>query len=213
MTGQDFIDQFRVIRDDRVKPYLWSDDEVLAYLTEGELEAAVRAKLIEDSTTPSCCLLPFGTDAEYALDPAVLLIKRATYLGKPLTETSVDEQDGRDSNWEARTGEPSSFIQREGFIRLVPKPATAGELALTVYRTPLEPIGLKTEPEIAARFHFRLLAWVHRCAMLKQDAETFDAAAAKRYEAEFTESFGERQDANVQRKRRDRRPPVTRIAW
>ncbi|WP_132750411.1 hypothetical protein [Simplicispira metamorpha] len=55
--------------------------------------------------------------------------------------------------------------------------------------------------------------WVYRCAYLKQDAETFDKMKAGEYGALFTASFGERPDANVQRKQRDRRPPVVACSW
>ncbi len=54
---------------------------------------------------------------------------------------------------------------------------------------------------------------MYRCAYLKQDAETFDKMKAGEYGALFTASFGERPDANVQRKQRDRRPPVVACSW
>ena len=48
---------------------------------------------------------------------------------------------------------------------------------------------------------------------LKQDAEVFDTSKAATSLALFVQSFGERPDANVQRKQRDRRPPVVQCNW
>lgn len=214
MNGQDFIDRFRLDRDDRATPYFWTDDEILSYATEAETEACIRAKLLEDKTTAQCCTVTLEADtADYDLDASVFLVKRVTYLGRALTETSVEAMDAQDSNWEARTGEPCEFIQSEGKLRVIPIPVDDGELALTVYRTPLDPITDASEPEIPARLHLRLLDWMYHLAFLKQDVETFDAASAEKHSLKFEASFGERADANVQRKRRDRRLPVTRMVW
>ena len=57
------------------------------------------------------------------------------------------------------------------------------------------------------------MPWIYRCARLKHDAETFDKTRALDHEAIFERTFGMRPDANVQRKRRDRGPPIIRSAW
>ena len=94
--------------------------------------------------------------------------------------------------------------------------AEADTLALTVYRGALKPLSADIDtgkPEIPERFHERLMDWVLHRAYLKQDAETFDPAKAAQSLALFIQSFGERPDANVQRKRRDKRPPLVRSSW
>jgi hypothetical protein len=53
---------------------------------------------------------------------------------------------------------------------------------------------------------------MHR-AYLKQDAETFNPIKAAEYLGLFEQAFGERPDANVQRKRRDKRPRVVRMIF
>lgn len=218
MTGEDIIAEFRRVTQDNASPPLWTDDDILTYASDAESEACERARLIEDRTTTACCAITLvaGT-ASYALHASVFLVKRVTYLGRALEETSVEKMDARDSNWESRTGVPCEFIQTEGSLRVVPTPtaeaAADGGLAMTVYRTPLLPIEGETSPEIAARLHMRLMHWVYRCAYLKKDSDTFDLGESSRHEQRFEAAFGERPDANVQNKRRDRRPPVTRINW
>ena len=58
MTVAEFIERFRLEMADNAAPYLWSDEEIVAYLNEAVDEACIRASLIEDSTTPVVCVLP-----------------------------------------------------------------------------------------------------------------------------------------------------------
>ena len=87
---------------------------------------------------------------------------------------------------------------------------------MTVFRGALKPLSADLDtakPEIQERFHERLMDWVLHRAYLKQDAEVFDPNKAAQSLALLVQAFGERPDANVQRKHRDRRPPVVQINW
>jgi hypothetical protein len=218
MNVEGFIAEFRRVMRDPVAPFLWCDGEIVAYLNDAINEACERALLIEDRTTPDVCSIALQAGVpDYLLHDSVLSVKRAVFRGCPLQETSVERLDGSWSNWEARQGQPREFIfsDRTG-LRLVPTPNADEELALTVYRLPLEQLSEDIEsgePEISAKYHMRLLPWVYRCAYLKTDADTFDKGAADRYEAIFNGSFGLRVDANVQRKQRDRRPAVVKFRF
>lgn len=219
MQVQEFYDEFRRVMDDVAKHQLWSDEEILNYLNSAIDEACERARLIEDRVTPDCCAIDLATGtADYPLHQSVLHVKRVTYLGQPLEETSVEQMDRDDSSWETRNGPPCKFIQTETSIRIVPTPTAAavaaGGIALTVYRTQLTPLASESEePEIPVRYHLRLMPWTYRCALMKTDSETKDMPKALEHEAIFIASFGQRPDANVQRKRRDRRPPTTRMVF
>lgn len=218
MTLEDFIAEFRLVRGDTVLPYLWSDEEITSHLNDAVNEACERALLIEDKTTSAVCTLSLevGT-ASYALHDSVVKVKRVVLGGKPLTETSVEKMDASDPFWESREGDPSEYLlEGSTGIRFDTIPTTAADASLTVYRTPLVPLStadMTAEPEIKSLYHKRLLPWVYRCALLKHDAETYDKERADVQEAIFTRSFGERPDANVQRKRRDKRPPVVSVIW
>lgn len=223
MNVADFIAAFRSELADKEEPPLWSDDEIAAYLNEAVQEACERAYLIEDRSTPAVCAIALqpGVDT-YNLHASVFEIKRLTYRGRPLNETSVDALDAESPGWEARQGQPRGFIfeQASGAqparVRLVPTPNQADAIALTVYRGALKPLNADQDtakPEIHERYHARLKHWIYCRAYLKQDPETHDKARAAEFAAEFTQSFGERPDANVQRKQRDRSPPVVRCGW
>ena len=223
MNVAEFIAAFRADLVDNDTPPLRSDADIVRYLNDAVQEANERAFLTEDRATPAVCSVTLSAGVStYNLHPSVIRIKRLTYLGRPLVETSVEEMDAESSNWESRSGEPRRYIfeQASGVnpakVRLWPTPTSAGTLALTVNRGALKKLTADIEtakPELPERFHERLKDWVYRCAYLKQDADGFDKSKAIEFEASFERSFGPRPDANVQRKQRDRRPPVVRSNW
>jgi hypothetical protein len=225
VTLADFIARFRLDRDDTVGPdYLWSTAEIRTYLNAAIDEVCERALLIEDRTTAACCQVTLvAAQGDYPLHASIIKVKRVTYGGQAIYETSVEALDGSDSFWENRTGAPTCFVMTgKNSMRLVPTPtvdtvAIVPTIALTVYRTQLalldEDSDDELEVEVPRLYHERMLAWLYRCALLKRDTETLDERESERQEANFTRAFGERLDANVARKQRDRRPPVTRMIF
>lgn len=230
MDVEQFIARFRSVLDDQANALgggggdtFWSDEEIVDYLTEAVNEVAERALLIEDHITPAVCSISLLAGVgEYTLHPSVIRIKRLTWNGRPLSETSTEALDDEHLAWETLPGRPCRFVHTgSDTLRLFRIPraediAVAPSLALTVYRTPLAPYSLDnpTEvPELKTLYHDRLMQWMYRCAYLKKDSEIFDPNAAAKHEAAFTAAFGQRPDANVQRKRRDKRPPVVRMRF
>ena len=171
MNVADFIAAFRSELADYAEPPLWRDEEIAAYLNEAVQEACERAYLIEDRATPAVCAIALqpGVDT-YSLHASVFEIKRLTYQGRPLGETSVEALDAESPGWEVRQGQPRGFIfeQASGAqparVRLVPTPNQAGGIALTVYRGALKPLNSdqdNAKPEIHERYHARLKDWIY----------------------------------------------------
>lgn len=225
MNVAQFLTTFRGFTGDQKAPYLWSDVEVLGYLVDALNEACERARLIEDESTAACCTLTLAAAAStFALHASVFEVKELRFRGRPLDETSTEAEAGEDGTWRTRTGEPRRFIVTDtgaGLkVRLVPAPTSDldGEtIDLTVYRRELTPRELaganSAAPELNARWHERLMHWMYHRAYSKNDAETLNPQKAGYFEALFTRDFGERIDANAQRKQRDRRPPIVRSSW
>lgn len=220
MNVASFIARFRSDLDDGVATYLWSDADIIRYLNSAIKEACERALLIEDRFTPDACRVRTVVGrADYDLHPSVIKVKRVVFRGHPLEETSIEAMDACSTGWETLSGDPRRYICSERSIRLVPTPITGENVALIVYRTQLEEfdtdplVSGDDELEIGSIYHERLLDWVYRCAYLKQDAETLNKSKSAEFDLKFTESFGIRPDANVQRKRRDKRPPVVQMGW
>lgn len=218
MTIEQLIAEFRSVLQDVEAPYLWSNDDICLYLTDAINEACVRACLIEDRTTPSVCSITTvaGTDT-YAKHASIHKIKRVAINGGLLRETSIEYLDAVFPGWESQSGRPYMFLtEGDKNIRLFPTPDDVYTVALTVYRIPITEFtsdDLDVDPEIPAYLHMQLMPWVYRCALLKQDAETSDKARAAEYEGIFVASFGQRIDANIKRKQRDKRPPVVSMQW
>lgn len=221
MTLEQLITAARAALQDEQEPYLWSDEVLVGYLNEGVQEACERAKLIEDATTEAVCRIPVVPgQASYALHPSVLEVQRLAFNGRVMTETSIQDLDAHDHAWETRQGAPNRFIYEQPtssakpVIRLVPAPAIDGMLRLTVYRGALKPLVADVDtgkPEIAERFHIKLIDWVCRCAYLRPDPDGYDPNKAQTHEALFERNFGARPDANVQRKRRDKHPRIVKM--
>lgn len=223
MKVADFITEFRDTVKDHIEPPFWTSENIVRYLNEAVQEACERAKLIEDRSTPTVCSITLQAGVStYNLHPSVLEIKRLSCRGRPLDETSTEELDCHSPGWETRSGQPRVYVfeQASGTqppkVRLVPTPTATDTIALTVYRGALKPLSADLDtatPEIPARFHDRLMDWALHRAYLKQDADAFDPNKAAVSLALFVQAFGERPDANVQRKQRDRRPPLVRSNW
>ncbi|WP_028605544.1 DUF6682 family protein [Ottowia thiooxydans] len=219
MQVGELIAAFRENTKDGAGQTFWSEGDIVSYLNEAVQEACERARLIEDRSM-SVTLVP-GQDT-YDLDPSVFEIKRLTVRGRRIDETSVEALDEDSPGWEARSGLPRTFILEQASgaqpprLRFVPTPVAVEPIGLTVYRGALQALragGVTEEPEIPARFHERLLYWVYHRAYLKQDADAFDLNKGAQWLALFVQAFGERPDANVQRKQRDRRPPIVDCSW
>lgn len=217
MNLQALRDLFRIRADDVVEPQLWEDGEVDQYLNDAQREAAVRARLIKDSTTTAVTQIAIDTTStDYPLHTSILSIERVKLASQeqPLGRTTVDELDRLYPDWESQVGMPRFFVEDNGRIRLVPKSAQVDTMNLVVYRLPLADMKAEDDsPEIHEMHHARMVDWALRCAYLKPDQEKYDPTLAARYEAAFTGSFGIRQDANVQRKQREHKPTVVRSCW
>lgn len=223
MNLKQLISQARLTLTDEVEPYLWSDEALTSYFNEAVQEACERALLIEDMHTPAVCNLAVTVGkALYALHPSVLKVSRASLDGKVLDETSIEKLDTMAGKWMQRSGQPRSFIFVQAVggaghpgIQLVPAPTHDGQLALRVYRGALSTMRCNSgdSPEIPVRHHHKLVNWVARCAYLRPDPDGQDPRKAAQHEAIFVTDFGERPDANVQRKQRDKRPRLVKSNW
>lgn len=221
MILEDLIALARAALMDQQVPHLWSDEALAGYFNEAVQEACERAKLIEDSATEAVCRIStVAGQAEYALHASVLEVKRLTFNGHLLHETSIEDLDRQTTAWEAREGLPVQFVfesptgAAKPRVRLVPAPSMAGVLRLRAYRGALKPLSADVptgKPEIAERFHVKLIDWVCRCAYMRPDPDGYDPGKAQMHEGLFERNFGVRPDANVQRKRRDKRPRIVNM--
>jgi hypothetical protein len=218
VTKDEAIKELRLRLDDVAEPFLWSVPELTGYLADAEEEAADRAKLILDETTPSITKLAIkaGT-ATYKLSERVIGVQRVTLEsdGRDLIRTTEEELANETPRWRTISGLPRYFFEDElgRSITLFARPSADDVARMAVYRLPLDPLKDRDCFEIPARTHMRMLDWALRLAYLKRDSDKFSPEKADEHEAQFTRSFGIREDFNVQRKQRRHQPPVVRMEW
>ena len=147
MTPQQFIDQFRLEADDRSTPPLWSDALILAYVSEGQVEAARRTRILEDSETAAVCEIAITAgEPVYALDSRVIFVRRVKLESQRASLPKVNRKDLERCRPEYESdddGDPVAWVNWDtGQLRLVPPPLANDTAHLTVVREPLADLAL-----------------------------------------------------------------------
>lgn len=230
MNAQELVVQFRRRADDIAVPPLWTDDEILSYFNLAQDEACIRARLLEDDSTPEVVEIA-GTagEARYALHPKIIQVRTARWAGKLLTgiaPETLDDRFSQGTDWRTLEGDPQWFLDpQQVYLHLVRRPTRDAAIKLSVYRRALVAIALEvpanpdadpptvlvpaTSPEIPEKYHPLLVDWALRLAYLRRDSDTQDEKKALMHEGMFTASFGPRPSADVNRRQLDRRKKHT----
>lgn len=224
MNLSSLIAIYRTDASDKAEPYFASDEEVTGWLNEAEAEAALRGRLIHESSNPDVCQVPViaGT-ASYSLHAALYELTHVAFRAagdtrrQPVVLVSTEYLDGTVSDWRDAEGTPEYAIQSDSGIRLVPKPTEAGALLIEGYRLPIAPMLLADKdaatPEINGAHHRHLVQWALHRGFSIPDSEVFDPARAATAEAEFTRYFGLRPDADMRRTTREDVPHTVEPCW
>lgn len=189
MTPEAVVTLFRSEMGDRVEPFLWSNDDVLAYLNYAYF-AFVRgmggvADVIE---------IPYAANEAFSEVPVDVLTYRYVYHPDSLRKVelrNIEEEDHalilRCTTLDA--GRPATGLLGtiNGQIRWTPPPLVSGILEASVYRMPSTeiPEGLSGTFELEDRYHRELVSGMAAQALLKQDAETFNQRRADIQQALF----------------------------
>lgn len=208
MTLNELIAQFRVDTDDRKKPYLFRDEDIITWLNEAEEEAALRADLLFEADDASICQIPATAGTrKYALHDLVLRVTHASFTATGSDDApcilTLHSRLALDDAWRSRrttTDKPRALIVDDASIELDCLPEADGLLAIECYRAPCQKMkDGKDTPEIG-RFHHRFLTkWAEHRAYSRPDTETFNQPRADQAEQAFTEQFGMRPDADRRR--------------
>lgn len=207
MTVEELIRRVRIRLSDTAEPYLVSDEDLLAFLDEGQREACERGLVLFDTDTPAVCLIDVvaGT-ASYALDPSILAITRANIgdIALPLTPVYKLDTVQQLSDTLRATGTPRFFFELNNTINLIPTPDADDTLRLKCYRYPLTPItDTGSTLEVAPKHHQALIHYVCHQAYSLMDGELFDKDAAEKELALFESRFGRSRTANELRSWRE----------
>ncbi len=203
--------RFRVMARDTVEPFLFSDEDVAVWLTDGEAQAAIRARLLLEEANPDVCeIVTTPGQHTYPLHPALYELTSIRFKPDGDTRSTSLELvtrewlDKRYWYWRDNDMPEVRFaVQGETTLRMVPPPKVPGTLLLEGYRLPLEPLAMDAdEPEIHQASHEKLIYWALYRAFSVVDSETIDKDRASMAEAEFSRHFGLAVDADMRRSTR-----------
>lgn len=203
MKTRELLDFTRIALRDRKKPYLWSDDELIGHLAEGEEKACRGSLLIRDASTPEVCKLSLNTTKQgYELDPRVIFVRRFAVAtrSKPLAKVSYRDLDISEPGWIGRVGTPDKWCMdyESGKVWLNRKPSAADVVNMLTIRVPLVPMSvsrLEQTPEIIVPYHRPLHHWACFRAYSKPDSDTQDDDKAMFHYNAFIAEFGDEASA------------------
>lgn len=230
MTLEELIAAFRQESGDKVRDIdgrtddlLWSDEMLARWFTEAQEEAALRKRLLPDSTSvrvvPDQSAYPFTAFFEitradlYRVTDLTTNPVTVERRGCELDIVSRERMDEIDPDWRVERREPGHLVQEDTRILLPAIIARDYVLKLEGLRLPLKPFtedNLGAKPEIAPVHHRFLVHWSLFRAYGIQDADTFDAQRSARELGLFEAYFGKRPDADLRRDLRQDRPQVNK---
>lgn len=213
MTLEQLINQFRLMANDRIAPYFWSDADITHFLNEAEREAALRARLLLSETripvTAGAAIYSIGKMFELE-KPAFVSEGKTTAL-QLASQSFINEAY---PDWTQKKGAPVYAMVANGWLRLFPEPMTDGEVVAHGYSMPENELAAPADtPEIREQYHGELVSWALYRAFSIPDSETFDPSKSALGLREFEIVFGLKPSANIRQSARENLPQTNKVFW
>ncbi len=201
MNTTELKDYFRSQVRDMVKPYLWSDEEVMVYMNDAQNMFCRLSSFTIPDATSSVTQVAVTAGEQYSdIDSSIITVRSATLLSnrRKLDVVSPEDLDRvvrTDYNYYTRllddlTPGPVTAIVigiEPGLVRWARVPEVDDTVALSVYRRPLLNLDAEGQDlEIPAEHHIHLVQWMRHLALQKTDADTYDPKAADAAGSKFT---------------------------
>lgn len=219
LTLSDLRRRARSRLDDKVAPYLWSDEDLLDCINDTLRDAAIRANLVvyDGVAIPFTQNLDLTWNSKYALPSGTLDVKSVYLASQPtttLTRTSINRIENYYSGRPTQVGTPYSYALDQTqagtgdysglqvrTIQFLSTPSAADTAMLDTTRLPALLESDSDVPEIDEMWHPDLIYGITGLAYLKQDADAFDPKRSARDLQIFEDRFGPRLSAVVLRER------------
>jgi hypothetical protein len=194
MAPDEFLVRYRRETDDiDTQAPLWSDEEILNWAGEAEIEFCRLTNGISDARTEEVCQVDVVPGTQwYTLHASILKIRRVHRgdTGREVDLINVEDMAARGWRFDGIAGTLKALVVglEEHAVRVYPNANETVTLNLTVFRKPLAPPSAENDNnpfEIAAEHHPFLLHWAKYLGYSKQDAETFDRTKAAEHKALF----------------------------
>jgi len=199
MNVGEIIAMYRTEVSDIERPYLWTDEEVLAYLNDAYTMLIRFMGGVPDATSAISEIDVTIGQKEAAISEAVIRVVRA-FRESDGAELSVIESTDvplvRNSAGKValmRIGSHAGPIEYviigtdRNMVSFHPVPNTADTIKLQVRRMPLVELAAESDvpSDIGAEHHLHLLKWMKSMGYRKQDADTLDMEKAQLNESLF----------------------------
>lgn len=196
MNVSEILELARWRLDDTVAPYLWSDRELLLYLSEAQREFARETHVLRDDSTSEICDISVITEQQsYSISPLILDIYEVTLDNRSLAVGTMAELMTAFPNWRSQASSAPFVCIKDvelHKILLFPTPNSDGSLHLSVARLPQYTLVIDTPstgetqvPEIPEQYHESLVYGMLARAYLKRDTETYNLLESERYNRKF----------------------------
>lgn len=221
MTLQELIQRFRVEANDEVAPHFFSDQAVTDWLNDAVEEAAIRGRLIHESSSASVCRITVKAGvSSYRLHPSLYEIDHIAFIRDGQTYrqrlhlTSSEVLDSLKPRWRDEQDDPEYALQTDTRLRLAPEPLSPGVVVLEGYRLPMGAMeDGEDSPEIHPSHHRHLVDWALHRGFGIPDTESFDPSRSAKAEDAFTRYFGARPDSDLRRITREDVPHHVTACW
>lgn len=194
MDTADLYTYFRSQMKDDAVPYLWSDDDIIAYMDDAQKMFCRLTGGLADASSSMTQLAASAADASgrIATDPRILKIRDAyrTTDGEPVEVVNYEDLPTKGLRLNTLLPGDTRYliIGMEAHLAIM-LPASSDPtqvIQLVIDRLPLKDITDQGQKiEIDAQHHQHLYLWMQHKAYLKQDSQTYDKAASDRAETAF----------------------------
>ena len=206
MDVEALIRRFRVLASDTKDPPFWSDEDVTDWLSDGQVQACVRGRLLREDENNSVCRIALEPGRQvYKLHRSVyelidVRIKPSIGSSRPLKLVTREWLNAEMPDWRDWNRTAQFAIQDETKLRIVGTIEEGDTLRLECYRLPLAAMEDGSDvPEIHEAHHEHLIQWALHKAFSVPDADAFDPTRAKMAEDAFTRYFGQQPDSDMRR--------------
>lgn len=184
MTLAELVAHTRTILRDRVRPYLWSDDELIRYLNEAQAQFARRTHQLTDDSSDFTFVETEQGVATYTLDPRIVFVAEIHHSDG----IALRDRTRRTMRRGPTEGRPTlySLDGQHRVMRLFPTPDAVYTLDLLVARKPL--IALATDedtPEIDEDYHLALCDGAVYRALRNNDPDASNTLSADTFKDSF----------------------------
>lgn len=200
MNSGELYDLFRKDVVDTARPYLWSDEEVFAYMNDAYVMFVRLTGGIPDYLSDVCTVVASTGEATAELHPKILTIRQANLEPNGEEVRVINAQDMgnlsdedfgvlRRLNSNTAVGKVRYMVvgMEEDTIRWVNIPDADYEVHLLIERLPLEDITTESQEfaDVKPHHHLHFLKWMKHLAYAKQDADTFDKKKSMEMKMDF----------------------------